>query len=219
MKYKHRDERENVQLDPPEKDKPGVSKSHHYHAYFEGYAEKKVWDAKKNRERIARVYVGDYYYRNLSKKSLVARNIVYFVLLAAAVLILYLGGAQALLVTFRYVYLPVFVALLVSVVLLGTLINYVTAPEKQTVGEYKASSRRLKRMSLIAALCMVVQTLSLLVYVLIYPEAGAGSAKTIAVIANAAACVPFLMLYYLEKNVKYIVKNENKPDMNPDVIL
>lgn len=40
-----------------------------YHRYFEGYSERKVWDAGKQRFRIEKYYSGDYYRAELSEKG------------------------------------------------------------------------------------------------------------------------------------------------------
>ncbi len=216
-KYRERDEKESLRFDSREDS--AYTHSRHYHAYYEGYVEKKVWDRGKKRERIERVYVGDYYCRGLDKRGRMKRDAIYFLLFFASLAAFALGGAQRLAVTVKYVYLPAFPALLNYTVLLWALVNYAAAPERMTAWEYKSGSRRVKRFSLAGAVCTAAQAAALAVFIALFPKCGGPIAKAAAVGANIASALCLLLLYSQEKQLRYAeIKNDMKPDRDAGII-
>jgi hypothetical protein len=184
-KYKHRDEKESIS--------------------FEREDSREARAAAKWFRR--RVYTGSYYRRDLPPGRQSEVKAFSALLYVAAVACFFYGGAQKLIVSFKYVYLPTFAGLLASLTLLGSLAYSIVISETMTDREYKLGSIWLKRASLTAAFSFTGQSAVLLAYVGLRPEAGVLSAKVAAVCAQGAAGLLFWWLYYLEKAVPYVEEN------------
>lgn len=116
-----------------------------YSRYFEGYAEAVI--LKKNgKSGIRRFYVGDYYRQSLSDRQLILVKAGYFLAFLLATSAFIISGTRPVMVN-RLVYIAVVQAF--CVLFLGwmgiALLDYVPAHRKQTIYEYKASSRALIR--------------------------------------------------------------------------
>lgn len=213
-RYRPRDEKENLDFsgpsDPRELKEEQVRKSRRYHAYFDGYVERKVWNIKKQKEVIDRVYVENYYYRDLTKRQRALNIALYYALCIGGLMLFVWGSQQRIDAQVKYIYLPGAAVLVAEVALLWALANYSAAPAKLTIWEYRAGSRRLIQVSFVAACCIAAQAVVLLVYVLVVREGGSPCTRVCCILGNLFSAGATFGIYLLEKRATYIqIENEN----------
>lgn len=207
-------------LDVEEKDN-GMQVPHSaaYHDYFEGYAETKIPGKNGRGYRVERVYVGHYYTLpggRRSKAMHMAIHCALFLLAAAAVIIgaAQPGGANGV----WYVVIPTFGVIMSMVFLATGLASYITAPEKMTVGEYKAGATRIVRWSQIGMVAALVAALGSLIHMFACPaDAPGASAGTCAFCAAGTLCL--FAINYFERHTEYeVLENQTEKGENAVMI-
>lgn len=133
-----------------------------YHRHFEGYSEYEVVD-EKGYTRIQRVYTGMYYTHPLEKRQRILLKALFSVLWLAAAVLFVLGAMQPGVGNNQWY---------VSVWQVGDVVglawaffglfNYLTVPQKMTIGEWRGSSQKLKHGSLFAAVFLWITALMVL---------------------------------------------------------
>lgn len=122
-----------------------------YHRHFEGYSEYESID-EKGRRFINRVYTGDYYSHDMEKKKRLLAILTLLVIWMAACAIAVIAAVQTGVGNNRW-----YVAMWQAGDVIGFawsfsgLFNYLTNPRMMTVGDWRSSSLRLKRGSMVAA--------------------------------------------------------------------
>ncbi len=127
-------------------DSGGVLYKSAYHRYFEGYTENVIYN-KRGRKRIQRIYTEDYYKQDRTQIRWILNKALY------ALLYLFSAGSFAVsaLADFTgnhmwYITLPEAFCVFFMARTGLTLVNYVFAPRKMTVGKYhEISSGLMKR--------------------------------------------------------------------------
>lgn len=176
-----------------------------YHRHFEGYAE--VEDAnEKGKTIIRRVYVGNYYRLDLSQKKRVLLRLAYLGLLL-------LIGSSFGLAASRPVganstwYLAI--AQMLTLCSLGataiSLLAHCTAPREMTIGDWKASSKKLRRNALLSALLLELTAFLTGGYLLFTRENWAVHLLCIGL--YAAAGLLAVLLNRLEANAPYAIRS------------
>lgn len=143
----------------------GFHHSTRYHDFFEGYAEARVPNQDGKGSHIERVYMGDYYRQNVSDGRRIALRLLYVGLyLLSAALFVY-GMEQRVRSNLAlFVAAPGLLSVLVYVLMLPILISYVTQPRDMTVWGYRSSSKRLKKLSLVAAALVLTTAVTVIAY-------------------------------------------------------
>jgi hypothetical protein len=123
-----------------------------YHRFFEGYTE--VRHVKPNGGfTIERIYTGKYYEQELSLPQVVLLRLAYLLLAIGTGLGFLTGGFHECTKVLAVVNC-VLILMLVALVL--TLGNYLLAPRRMKIYEYKSSSESLKMITLIVVIALAV---------------------------------------------------------------
>ena len=202
-------------LDYSSLEEKAITKSRHYHAYYEGYAERRVWNDAKKKACIERVYVEDFYVRRIMSKSSLLWKLLYFAVFASGMAAYIWGSVQRIPVS-RYVYLPGFALIVTAVFLMSTLISMAAIPKKMTVWEYRSGSRRLIKLSFAAALFAFLQSAAVGVYLLAVKEAFSRE-SVVGIVGNLLSSLLFDVLFFTEKRTVYFREaNENENIRNDE---
>ena len=191
--------RRHTDLDKGLLDKGWHSKA--YHRHFEGYTELEETD-EKGRTIIKRVYVGDYYRLDLPKKKRVLLRLVYAVLVLLTAALFGFAASRPVGANMTwYIAIAQMVGLFLIGILCVDLLSHSTAPRDMTIGDWKASSKKLQNNSKYAALAMELLALLTLLYLLLNGESWGTHLLCVLhyVMAGAAA----LVLNRLEANAPY----------------
>lgn len=141
-----------------------MSKQYHsrsYHRFFEDYTEK--MEERNGSYRIVRVYSGDYYQEDCSRKAQYRRRLFTAVMYVLAAGCYVFGTTRRLEVnTVWYVAVCQGFTLIGMFWFLYPLFCYLTAKEKMTVREYRDASGILKTVSLAASACFGVTAAAIL---------------------------------------------------------
>ncbi len=173
-----------------------------YHRYFEGYAEVKEV-GKNGKEHIKRIYVSEYYCPKLSRKMRMLLKMVHIMFFAMA-LYLFVCGAVAtvesnsvkVIIVFEAAVTIGFVALLVAV------IDYLLAPGKMKIFEFKASSESIKTASVLTAVGSALCFTAKLIYA--FFQQGTATYKEIQSISCLMLSAIFLLIMYgVERKIQY----------------
>lgn len=173
-----------------------------YHRYFEGFAERKYYDEKENMH-IDRVYVGNYYRRNISDKYhrvLRIQYIVMYVLSLAAFLFAGTRGTQ--LNTVTYVYIPVTLSVIAMLCLSIPLFYNLTAPREMMIRTYRDSSERLMQIDMCAAVLQAMNALTTIVGMVSIPGQF-GLNQFLSIGGFLASAVILLWLWQTERHLEY----------------
>lgn len=182
-----------------------AKKQHHssaYHRYFEGFAERKCYD-ENGIAHIERVYVGNYYRRNISNrhhKLLKAQYAVLYLLSMAAFLFAGTRGTQLNAVV--YVYIPVVLALAAMLYLIFPLFYNLTAPREMMIRSYRDSSEKLIRVSMCAAVLQVISALATIIGMFCIPGQ-VGPQQFLSVAGFLAGAGLLLWIWQTERCVEY----------------
>lgn len=190
---------------------PSVASLHSmpYHRHFEGYTEvRRIGPDGKC--RIERVYTADYRVQALDGRRRAELRLAYVLLWAAGVGLFgyastrYVGSNGAV-----YVNLAQAVAVAGLAWVAGVLFNYLTAPRKLTIHEYRSTSPSLCHASMTAATALLASgVLTLLHLLLQFRTAGVGEALCAGLLALSAGCL--FLVNRLEHRVPYSIQsNEN----------
>lgn len=173
-----------------------------YHRYFEGFAERKYYD-EKEKMRIDRVYVGNYYRRNVSDKHhkiLRIQYVVMYILSLAA--FLFAGTRGTELNTVIYVYIPVTLSLLAMLCLLIPLFYNLTAPREMIIRTYRDSSERLITVSMCAAVLQVINALTTMIGMVCIPGQ-VGLNQFLSIGGFLVSAIILLWLWQTERCLEY----------------
>jgi len=172
-----------------------------YHRHFEGYAEVETTN-DKGKTIIQRVYVGDYYRLDLPKNKRVALRLAYLSLIA---LIAGLFGFAASRPVGANMTWYIAIAQMVAVCLLGllcvSLLSHSTAPRDMTVGDWKSSSKKLRRNAKYTALVMELLAFLTGLHLLLNGENW--GMHLLCVVLYAIAGITAVILNRLEANAPY----------------
>lgn len=147
--------------------------SRKYHSYFEGYTEvQKVLPNGKT--KIEHVYTDTYRIQDLSDRQRIGLRAAYILLFAAAVALFVAGALESVgSNTTVYVTAAEVVSLVGLFWILCTLVNYLTAPRKLTIYEYRTTSVSIRRSAVTAAAGLFAAFFLTVVYLLLHLDAAA----------------------------------------------
>ena len=199
--------------DAPESGEARPYHSGAYHSYFEGYTEYRVTD-ERDKSRLRRVYTGDWYRQKLEKKQYIGLRAVYtllFLVMAGAVaLAAFTQGSagQAL-----YTVAPEIVTLCLLARLFYVLfVNYLFAPRKMTVNDYRTSAPALKTASSWLAALFGADLLGTALDALLNGAAGRFQSLPLTLLAFALGAAAAWLMYRMECRVPYeTLKNDTVP--------
>lgn len=131
-----------------------------YHAFFQGYTEYRMLDARGH-IRIRRVYTGPVYEQKLPLAAQIALRLAYLIMTALL--------AECLILVAQLdrgsdTWAPLILLELVTLIVLSllgytVLVEYLFAPRRMTVGTWRGASRGLYRKALLLAGCMAADAL------------------------------------------------------------
>lgn len=192
--------RRRTDLDKGLLDKGWHSKA--YHRYFEGYTELEETD-EKGKTVIKRVYVGDYYRLDLPKAKRISLRVVYAGLIMLTAALFWFAASRPVGANMTWYFAIVQMVGVCMIGLLGVnLLSHCTAPRDMTVGDWKASSGKLKRNSAYTAATMELLALLTLAYLLINGENW--RIHLLCVALYAVAGLSALVLNRFEANAPYL---------------
>lgn len=142
--------------------------SRSYHRYFEGYTE--ITRIQPNgRKKIERIYTGVYHIQALEKGKRLVLLLGYVLLWLACAALFALGAVQPVGSNQSW-YTVSFQVVTVAMLfwMLCTLINYITAPKKLTIHDYRTTSGSLKRAGTASAIAAALSALTTLLYLLLH---------------------------------------------------
>lgn len=173
-----------------------------YHRYFEEFAELRYCD-EKGRLRIDRVYVGNYYRRNVSDGRHKLLKIQYAVTyLLALTIFLFAGTRDTQLNGVVYVYVPVTLSLAAMLYFILPLFYNLTAPREMIIRNYRDSSEKLINVSMCAAVLLIVSALATIAGMICVP--GQVGLKQFLSIAGFLVSALFLLwLWQTERSLEY----------------
>lgn len=203
-----------AKLEDPERQGGTLPHSSAYHSYFEGYAEFTRLD-DRGRRHVERVYAMPYERAIITEKERIWRKLGYPLLWVLAVIGLFAsalpgGGATRSVLSV----IPTVAALLALVFCGRGLYNTCTAPEKMTIGQYRAGSEMLVRWAGIGALCLLLTGAGILVYLLLHPGEGDLVQALWTILGGGALGCLFL----LERSIHY-EKVPNPVELPSDAVL
>ncbi len=177
--------------------------------YFEGYTEKEVI-GPDGVPVIRSVYAGYWYIQELDRRGRWLHRIAYFVSALLCAALIAFGAMRPIPVNSSLVCaLPQVAAIFCMILVLYGVVNDCLAPQKRTIGDYRATSKIILTTSLIASIAGGVACLVTLIYAMV-GGAAIGMHLLSAAFELIAAGFAFL-IRWMEKNVKY-----TKELANPD---
>lgn len=180
-----------------------------YHRHFEGYAEVESTN-EKNRTVIRRVYVGSYYRLDLPRRKRVLLRLTYLGLLLLTGIAFGFAASRPVGAN-RTWYLAI--AQMLTLWGLGavaiSLLAHCTAPREMTIGDWKASSKKLRRNALCSALLLELTAFLTGVYLLHTGENWPVHLLCIGLYAVAGLLSVFLNR--LEANAPYVLRDSQTP--------
>lgn len=180
-----------------------------YVKFFDGYTEY-TETTRSGRKRTRRVYMADYYCRDLSKTALTRRKLVYGVLLAAGIVMFIVSGVQRSLSNYLWYFVLLQAASLIGLAfVLSSVKEYIITPENMTKYSFWKSSEMLKASGKWTAILLWVASAADALTAVVLR----GQKMTIAVgcsVLRAFSGICIYLIYWLEANqAEYrIVKNE-----------
>lgn len=143
-----------------------IFKSRRYHEFFEGYTEQTC--VVNGKERIERLYTGDYYCSDLDRKNKIIRKVTYSILFFV-ILLNYIYIATRM-TSFNIARTTGICHGIISVLLLWLLVSvvyYVSAKDEMTVRIYRSGSKRLIKLSIITSIAFIALSVNYLVLFII----------------------------------------------------
>lgn len=190
----------------------GIRHSGSYHRYFEGYSEQKVPGENGHRNRIVRVYVGDYYKRKCSDCAWIAVKAAYALLYLAAVavylfaMVLPIGSNHA-----WYVALPGLLSVVPLILVFAKLTACLVTKRTMMIYDFKYVFHRVVRYCTAAAGFLFATALMKLLYILVNLP-GEVWPEVFSCLGCFLGAGLILGIGLLERNAKYeIIKNKNVP--------
>ena len=191
------------------KDKPSHSLA--YHAFFQGYSERKVLRGNGKGYRIERIYTADYRKYAETDRMWRSKKLFYLAAYLLSVYAWIFGTSQAsVLNTTRMIGVMELAALLPTVYLGYSMIFQLFAKRKMTVGEYAAASTHLKWGAL-AALCFTAMISFTMFFFKCFSGFDWNGTDLAAIGGLFGAALLFLFLYRMEamRDTEW-VKNPNE---------
>lgn len=187
--------------------------SRSYHRHFEDWAEVQHTD-ENGRVHIERVYVGTYYISALSRQKLTLMKAGYILAWMLALALFIVGAVQQTEINSLW-YVTAFEAAATACMfwMLIALINYMTAPGKKTVNDYRSSSLAVRYSSAVAGGALILTAASALVWKLIHLHDGSGNHWLIIMLFILAGGLCFGM-NRIENRVPYteILSDQDAPE-------
>lgn len=189
-----------------------------YHRYFEGFAERKYYDEKENLH-ITRVYVGNYYRRDIPDQRHRALKVQYLIVyLLSLAAFLFAGTRGTQLNTVIYVYVPVTLSLIAMLCLIFPLVHNLAAPREMIIRTYRDSSEKLKRVSVCAAGLQIVCALGTMAGMFCIPGQ-VGLKQFLSIAGFLVSAVFLLWLWQTERCLEYeTLPPRNTPPPRASVI-
>lgn len=186
--------------------------SHFYHRQFEGYTEYKRPN-EKGKMKIVRVYTGQYYRPDLSIGHRRLLRAVYLVLFLIMLGCFIVGASLDTEVNYN-IYTNIIIAATVPAAfwMAIALVNYLAAPEKLKIPEYKSGPVRLKTASMVCFVLSLMRFLSLALYCLCIKGALTSGDLTAMIYALICAAAMILINRIENKVVYESVINPVKPE-------
>jgi hypothetical protein len=208
MKIRSRDD---YSPDGYKSDKTDFRHSTFYHGYFEGYTETKVPKPNGKGNRITRIYTGEYYRQDLTRRQRVLIRLVYGALyLFALSAFLFSTTRQVASNNTWYVGLPGLLVAIPMLLMLIITIAYITTRRDMKLWDYKSSSINLKKVSLVTSACYGVLALLTVVFIILNP-AEEPLSELVCLAGYIAGGLAVLAVNRLENRVKYLkVPNQQK---------
>lgn len=184
-----------------------------YSRFFEGFVEETV--SKGNRQKIVRVYVGDYYVPECSNKNWIGVKLINtLLLLMATILFVFAATRNVELNRVSSAYFLTMIPQPVCVIFLlwslVTLVNFWMAPAKMTVGEYRRGPGTLKTAVKCYSLALALAAVGAFVQLLYCTTAGAKTVFLSVMSFLLAALLAFLLYRVEERRSYYKQDNPQK---------
>ena len=183
----------------------GLSHGYHsraYHRHFEGYLETEITDVK-GRTRIRRDYVGEWYSQNLSRGKRIALKTSLAALWALTAAVFFFTATRGTRANASwYMAISEFGVVAGFLWTFVSLVLYLTAPVKMTIGDYRSASKGVLRGSLCIAGFSILTTLLTALHAILGSETWAAELLCCAGFLAAAALA--VLMNRLEANVPYI---------------
>jgi len=201
------------------KSKRGIWHSKAYHHFFEGYSEVSVPDPNGKGTVIQRIYTGDYYHQDLTKRQRLMVHVLYVAIFLGVV---YLFVSSAILPLASNSTWFVALSQAVSIPFLFWIIiaffSYLPAAQDMTIADYRSSSLALKKATSGAAISLGVVALATLVSVFINQPNEPLDELLCAGKYLVGGLLAFLM-NGIENRVNYLITpSQNKPPNESDEI-
>lgn len=198
----------------------GLSHGYHsraYHRHFEGYRETEIIDAK-GRTRIKRDYVGEWYSQDLTCGKRIALKITLAALWAlTAAVFLFTASRTTRANASWYVTISEFGVVAGFLWTIVSLVLYLTAPEKMTIGDYRSASKGVLRGSLcIAGFSLLTMLLTALHALL---GSGTWTGELLCCVGFLTATALAVFMNRLEANVPYIRTSSTEAPLEDSVIM
>jgi hypothetical protein len=156
-----------LQKDKRNEPKPA---SRAYHRFFEGYSEIKVDKPMGKGSKIKRIYTGNFFRQDLSKKKRFLAKAVHAILYLLAVGLFMLNAIFPLKSnTAWYTVLPAAMSILFLFWAAIALFSYIPAKKEMTIAEYRFSSLYLKKAALGSSICLSAAALSTIAFIMLNP--------------------------------------------------
>lgn len=203
----HQKLRRRADLDKGLLNKGWHSKS--YHRHFEGYTEVEAINAK-GKVMIQRIYTGDYYRLNLPAKKRVLLRVFYGISWLCTCILFGLASSRPVSANSTwYLAIVQMLSLFGLAVVLFSLIAHCTAPRDMTIGEWKSSSRAMKRRTAVTSALFGADALLTLLYLLI--TGNDQSAHLLCVLFYLLAGGLNILINRLEANLPYQTFPSSQP--------
>lgn len=183
----------------------GLSHGYHsraYHRHFEGYRETEITDAK-GRTRIRRDYVGEWYSQDLSRGKRVALKFLLAGLWVLTTAVFVFTASRATYANASwYVTIGEFGSVAGFLWTVVSLVLYLTAPAKMTIGDYRSASKGVLRGSLCIAGFSLLTALLTALHAIFGSETW--TAELLCCVGFLAAAALAVFMNRLEANVPYL---------------
>lgn len=171
-----------------------------YHRFFEDYSEYYERD-EQGKLQLKRVYTGEYYCRELSKKQCLTLKLALGLIWLLTVAIFIFCASRPYAANSSWYVVAVQVGGIVGLVWMAFgLFNYFTVPQKMTVGDWKSASEKLKNGSICTA---IFSSLSVIMTLLHRCLNDGGSTYVICVVGFAVCCGLAVLENRLENRTPY----------------
>ena len=195
--------RDSLQKDDKQS-KRSIWHSKAYHRFFEGYSEITVPKPNGRGYRIERIYTGNYYRQDLTKRRRILIRILYVALFLGAAC-LFVSSAILPLASNStwYVALPQAVSLPFLFWIVIAFYFYLPAARDMTIAEYRSSSLHLLKATRGAAACLGVTALTSLIFIVLNPSQEPLH-ELLGIVKYLVGGLMILGINQIEKKVNYV---------------